>query len=100
MDISLRRIVGQMFPPKPTWTVEQIPDLSGKVCLVTGGNTGIGKETCKQLLRKNATVVLAARSRTKAEAAIKELEDETGQAAHFLLLDLADLSSVKTAAVE
>ncbi|EIN08964.1 NAD(P)-binding protein [Punctularia strigosozonata HHB-11173 SS5] len=95
---SVGTIYSQMFPPKPKWDVDQIPDLSGKVVIVTGGNTGIGKETCRELLKKNAKVYLAARSKSKAEEAINDLEKDTGKRAIFLELDLANLASVKAAA--
>ncbi|KAG9120559.1 hypothetical protein FRC07_003899 [Ceratobasidium sp. 392] len=92
-------ISSRLFPPKSPFTVEQIPDLNGQVIIVTGGNTGIGLETCKALLEKNAKVYLAARNKTKAEAAIDWLKQETGgKTAVFLELDLADLASVRRAA--
>ena len=54
----------------------------------------------KQLLTRNATVYLAARSETKAKLAIDELEGETGHRARFLRLDLADMVAVRAAASE
>ncbi|KAJ7097006.1 NAD-P-binding protein [Mycena crocata] len=90
----------QFFPPKPKFSVDDIPDLSGQVMLVTGGNTGVGKETVKALLQHNAKVYLAARSEGKAKQAIADLKSETGKEAEFLQLDLADLHSVKRAAAE
>ena len=74
-----------------------MPDLSGKVVLVTGGNAGIGREIVKELLQKNDNVYLAARSQSKAQEAITSLETETGKTAEFLQLDLSDLQAVRTA---
>ncbi|KAH9169645.1 NAD(P)-binding protein [Lactarius sanguifluus] len=90
----------QSLPPKPTWGVDDIPDLTGKVILVTGGNTGIGKETIKHLLAHNAKVYLAARSAQKADEAIAELKNETGKQAIFLQLDLSDIPAVRKSAQE
>ena len=90
----------QAFPPAPKWSPADMPDLSGKVVLVTGGNSGIGFETIKSLLRKNAKVYLAARSQQKGEDAIRALKDETGRTASFLQLDLNDLAAVRTSAQE
>ncbi|KAJ8591108.1 NAD(P)-binding protein [Rhizopogon salebrosus TDB-379] len=93
-------LLGQSFPPKSKFRVDDIPDLTGKVIIVTGGNTGIGKETAKALLAHNAKVYVAARSQEKVEAAIKDLKNSTGKEAIFLKLDLGDLKSVKAAAEE
>ncbi|KAF7369179.1 NAD(P)-binding protein [Mycena venus] len=79
------------FCGKPKWNTDRdVPDLSGQVIIVTGGNAGIGRQTVKVLLKHNA----------KAEAAIEELFALTGRRAIFLKLDLADLASVKNAAAE
>jgi retinol dehydrogenase 12 len=44
---SLFIFVTQLFPPKSEFTVDDIPDLSGKVVVVTGANCGVGFETAK-----------------------------------------------------
>ncbi|KAF8659670.1 hypothetical protein AX16_001811, partial [Volvariella volvacea WC 439] len=90
----------QGWPPASKFSVDDIPDLTGKVVIVTGGNTGIGKETVKALLAHNAKVYLAARSQEKASQAIKDLLQETGKEAIFLKLDLSDLKSIKRSAEE
>lgn len=92
--------VDQSRPPKPKFGIDDIPDLTGKVIIVTGGYTGVGYETVKPLLVKNAKVYIAARSKSKADAAIQKLKDETGKEALFLELDLASLKAVKKAAEE
>jgi retinol dehydrogenase 12 len=43
-------LVMQTFPPKPKFTSDNIPDLSGRVVIVTGANTGIGFDTAKVFL--------------------------------------------------
>ncbi|KAJ7601752.1 NAD(P)-binding protein [Roridomyces roridus] len=93
-------VLGQFFPSKPTWSVDEIPDLTGQVMLVTGGNAGIGRETVKVLLEHNAKVYIAGRNESKCIEAIKDIEVQTGKRAEFLQLDLSDLASVKKAAEE
>ena len=68
--------------------------------MVAGGNAGIGKETVKVLLSHNAKVYVAARSVSKANAAIAELKAETGKEAIFLPLDLSDIPAVRKSAKE
>ncbi|KAH9913918.1 NAD(P)-binding protein [Fomitopsis serialis] len=95
-----RRIHRQCRPPEPTFSTDDIPDLTGKVMIVTGGNAGIGKETVKVLLSHNATVYMASRDETRAHAAIDELKEQTGREAIYLELNLANLASVRRAAAE
>ncbi|WP_437325843.1 hypothetical protein [Sorangium sp. So ce381] len=52
--------------------------MNGKVCVVTGGNTRIGKETARGLAQRGATVVLACRDTGKDEAARVDIARTTG----------------------
>ena len=36
-----------LFPPAPKWNIDQVPDLTGRIAIVTGGNSGIGYETLR-----------------------------------------------------
>ena len=49
-----------------TWTATDIPDQSGRTAIVTGGNGGLGLETARELARKGAHVIIAARNLDKA----------------------------------
>ena len=58
---------------KEKWTTENIPDLSGKTIIVTGGNSGLGFESVKAFAEKGAKVILASRSIEKGEAAKQKI---------------------------
>ena len=78
------------------WTTANMPDLTGKVIIVTGANSGIGYEAAKEFARKGAQTILACRSMDKAQAALAELQAEVPQAqAEIMELDLASLASVR-----
>jgi NAD(P)-dependent dehydrogenase (short-subunit alcohol dehydrogenase family) len=69
-------------------------DLQGKIAIVTGGNTGIGKETVRGLAAAGAEVVLACRDLGKGEAARADLGALADRVA-VRALDLADLASIR-----
>ncbi|MEV5002129.1 SDR family oxidoreductase [Nocardioides sp. LML1-1-1.1] len=74
-------------------------ELGGRTFLVTGANTGIGKETARGLAGRGARVVIAGRSEEKSRAAIREIADDTGNTdLDYVPLDLGDLASVRAAA--
>ena len=82
------------------WTADAIPSQEGRVALVTGANSGLGLATARALSARGATVVMACRSRRKAEAARSQLLEAGLTGLDLLELDLADLNSVQRAASE
>ncbi|KAH9941562.1 NAD(P)-binding protein [Amylocystis lapponica] len=93
-------VLAQTFPPKSKFSADQVPDLTGRVAIVTGGNSGVGREIVKVLLEHNARVYMASRSKDKADQAVDALKIQTGKDAIFLELDLANLTTVRRAAEE
>jgi NAD(P)-dependent dehydrogenase (short-subunit alcohol dehydrogenase family) len=82
------------------WTAEQLPGLSGKLFVITGGNSGIGFEAARHLAKAGADLVLACRDTRKADSAIRQLQTEYKSSVTAVQLDLSDLSSVRAAATE
>jgi NAD(P)-dependent dehydrogenase (short-subunit alcohol dehydrogenase family) len=76
-----------------------VGDLDGRTFLVTGANTGIGKETARALAARGGRIFLACRSPDSGRRAIEEIAAQTGnRELELLTLDLGDLTSVRTCA--
>lgn len=93
------------FWRRPGFSADQMPPMDGLVALVTGANSGLGLEVSRQLLRANATVVLACRDVAKCEAAAQTLRAEAAALAvmarpdvRVVHVDLSDLRQVGRAA--
>ena len=76
-------------------------DMTGKVCLVTGANQGIGKETAVALAWMGATVVMTSRDRAKGEAALADVRSRSGrQDAELMLADFGSFASIRQLAAD
>ncbi|OAQ96967.1 hypothetical protein LLEC1_05704 [Akanthomyces lecanii] len=94
-------MLSQIFPPSPTFTEEHLPNLQGKVCIVTGAAVGVGYQLARMLYAQHATVYIATRSAAKIDAAISSLRAEAPSsrgALQAMVLDLSDLASIGPAA--
>ncbi len=78
------------------WSTKDIPDLSKKIVIVTGANSGIGFETAKELARKSAHVMLACRTVAKGQEAANRIRTEIPSAQLTpMALELNSLASVR-----
>jgi retinol dehydrogenase 12 len=70
--------------------------MSGKVAIVTGSNSGVGRETAAELAGKGYTVIFACRSKERAEEAIKYVKSlHPGSKTEFIQLDTGKMKTVK-----
>ena len=75
-------------------------DLSGRTALITGGYSGLGKETARAMAAKGAHIILSGRDAGKLDEAAAEIADATGARVDTLVCDLASLDNVRAAAKE
>lgn len=105
--MPLKQSFSEFFPPAPAFTEKDLPSLSRKSYLITGGAAGIGKELARILFSAGATVYIAGRSLSSIELATKDIAANPPQVQSRVtaatgkivpvLLDLADLPSIKPA---
>ena len=73
--------------------------MSGKICIVTGANSGIGKETALGLARMGARVIMVSRNAEKGKAALEEIRRESGSSqVDLLIADMSSQASVRALA--
>lgn len=81
---------------KSYWTEQNIPDLSNKVIIVTGANSGIGLEATKLFAKNGATVIMACRTEKRGNAAKAAiLEEHPAALLDMIQLDLEDFNSIE-----
>ncbi|XP_055495348.1 retinol dehydrogenase 13-like isoform X1 [Leucoraja erinacea] len=92
-------VIGGMVLAKDHVTGGNCPStatVSGKTIIITGANTGIGKESARELARRGGRIIMACRNMEKCEAAAQEIRGETlNHHVYARHLDLASLKSVR-----
>ncbi|KAI8800114.1 hypothetical protein BJ742DRAFT_860307 [Cladochytrium replicatum] len=97
--MTLVSLVRQIVTTNPKWDYGKIPSLDGKVVIITGGSTGLGKIQALEMAKKGAHVFVVGRSPEKTNAAVEEIKKASGNSkVEFLYADLMDLASVEKCA--
>jgi NAD(P)-dependent dehydrogenase (short-subunit alcohol dehydrogenase family) len=74
--------------------------MQGRICLITGGTSGIGKSAAQALTRMGASVVIVGRNPEKTRQVVEELRSATGSKVDSLIADLSSQQEVRRLASE
>ncbi len=76
-------------------------EMTGKICILTGSNSGIGKETVLALSKMDATIVMVVRDKTRGEKALTEIVSQTGNKnIDLMICDISSMDSIRRFAEE
>ena len=76
-------------------------EMTGRICIVTGSNSGIGKQTALALAKMGATIVMVVRNKIRGEKALKEIISQTGNKdVNLMISDLSSMNSIRNFAEE
>lgn len=92
------RVYGYRFFLNRRFSSDDIPDLSGKQAIVTGGTSGIGLETALQLAQHGADVIILGSSDVRGQEAIRKIKLKTGKSVQWVYLNLNSIKASKHAA--
>jgi len=81
-------------------TAPMAPTMDGKMVLITGGNSGLGKASSISLANKGANLTLLCRNREKADAAIADISSTSGRKPDLIIADMLLQRDVRRAASE
>jgi NAD(P)-dependent dehydrogenase (short-subunit alcohol dehydrogenase family) len=98
VSYRLQRYVACGYGRRAFVSTKTVRDIPGKLCIVTGGNTGLGFEVVRALIKLGARVVIASRSEERGKAAlaaIQALYPDKANNAYFVSLDLASQGDVR-----
>lgn len=84
------------MPTSRNWTNEDIPNLNGKIVIVTGGNKGLGYKSVLELAKKSANVIIACRNVEEGLSAKTNIISEVPAAkVDVIPMDLTDQTSIR-----
>ena len=84
--------------PNDGWTSKQLPDMSGRVAVITGGNSGIGRAVATVLAQRGAATILACRDLSRGRAAAEAIRRSGAMGSvDVLSIDLGSLASIRQA---
>jgi hypothetical protein len=90
-------VIGKLFFNGGTYKIPAGTSLVGKYAVVTGGNSGIGAYTVRQLASLGCKIIMGARNRQTAEAVIKDIKKSYPESSvDFIELELNNRESIKS----